>query len=232
MDIPGPEPGLPPATPGDRLFTAGMTAVRRDVLGGRVWTAMPHRVVRDDGAELVLAYWPGIESVAPATWIEGLRSGDAGARQRLIAELADGRWELGRWVWRDTTTLSWFGVDEDFSVHHFWDRAGEPLRWYVNFERPAERTAIGIDTFDLLVDLVIEPDRSRWVWKDEDEYAHGRRLGLIGEAEHRRVGRARERALALVEAGRGPFADAIAARCPEASAPAPVLPAGALAGPA
>jgi hypothetical protein len=60
----------------------------------------------------------------------------------------------------------------------------------------------------------------------------GRRLGPIGEAEHRRVGRARERALALVEAGSGPFADAAAARCPEVSSPAPVLPPGALAGPA
>jgi hypothetical protein len=39
--------------------------------------------------------------------------------------------------------------------------------WYVNFQRPMRRTAIGFDTFDLLLDLVIAPDLSRWDWKDE-----------------------------------------------------------------
>jgi predicted RNA-binding protein associated with RNAse of E/G family len=218
------------ASPGPAVFAAGTTAVRRDVLHGRVWTAMPHRVVRDTGRELVLAYWPGIESAAPTTWIDWLGSGDEATRKQSIGNLVSGRWELGRWVWRDTTVLSWFGADEDFSVHRFWDRAGQPLRWYVNFERPVQRTRIGIDTFDLVLDLVIAPDRSRWEWKDEDEYAQGRRLGLIGEAEHRRIERARERAVALVQAGRGPFAQEVGTRPPQVGGPVPVLPPEALAG--
>ena len=48
--------------------------------------------------------------------------------------------------------------------------------WYANFERPFQRTPIGIDTFDLLLDLVIEPDSS-YRWKDEGEYRLGRQLG-------------------------------------------------------
>jgi hypothetical protein len=219
------------AGPGPAVFAEGTTAVRRDVLHGRVFTAMPHRVVRDTGGELVLAYWPGIESLAPTTWIGWHGSGDDELRKRAIGDLVRGRWELGRWVWRDTTVLSWFGADEDFSVHRFWDRAGEPQRWYVNFERPVQRTRIGIDTFDLLLDLVIAADRSRWAWKDEDEYAHGRRLGLIGAAEHRRIEQARERAIALVQAGSGPFAQEAAARPPQVGGPVPVLPPDALAVP-
>jgi Protein of unknown function (DUF402) len=144
---------------GRTVFAAGATAVRRDVLRGRVWAAAPHRVVRDSGGELVLAYWPGIESLAPTTWIEWLGSGDDALRKQAIPNLARGQWELGRWVWRDTIVLSWFGADQDLSVHRYWDSAGTPLRWYVNFERPFQRTRIGIDTFDLLLDLVIRPGR-------------------------------------------------------------------------
>jgi hypothetical protein len=79
-----------------------------------------------------------------------------------------------------------------------------------------------------LLDLTVAPDRSRWQWKDEDEYDQGRRLGLISDAEHRRVELARERAVAMVEAGGGPFAQELATRCPQAAAPLPVLPPDAL----
>jgi hypothetical protein len=193
-------------TAGTGAFAVGATAVRRDVLAGRVWSAAPHRVLRDCGGDLLLACWPGVVSLASVTWIDSMGSGDPAVRGQGIADLARGRWRLGRWVWRDTLVQSRFGVDEDFSVHRFCDAGGTPLRWYVNFERPARRTRIGVDMFDLMIDLVAAPDLSRWEWKDEDEYAQARRLGLIGDAEHRRVGRARERAVALVESGGGPFA--------------------------
>ncbi|WP_158714199.1 hypothetical protein [Kitasatospora aureofaciens] len=48
------------------LFQPGTTVVRRTSTPGRVWTAMPQRVV-DTGHVLTLAYWPGIESLAPTT---------------------------------------------------------------------------------------------------------------------------------------------------------------------
>ncbi|MEU5045988.1 DUF402 domain-containing protein [Streptomyces griseorubiginosus] len=64
------------------------------------------------------------------------------------------------------------------------------------------------DTFDLTVDLVVDPDLTRWQWKDEDEYAHVRRLGIVTDAEHRAVAAARDQALAMIEERCGPFADA------------------------
>jgi hypothetical protein len=36
------------------LFADGATAVRRDTLGGEIWTAAPHRVVMDSGDKLEL----------------------------------------------------------------------------------------------------------------------------------------------------------------------------------
>lgn len=80
--------------------------------------------------------------------------------------------------------------------------------WYVNFEHPTCRTNDGFDTFDLTVDLVIDPDLSTLTWKDEDEYAHVRRLGIFTDTEHQAVELARDEALALIADRAGPFAEA------------------------
>jgi hypothetical protein len=135
------------------LFAEGSTAVRRDTLGGKIWSATPHRVVRDSGSELVLACWPGVEMLGPTTWIQWLLTGDDAVRKQAIPNLAAGRWELGRWTWRDTTLLSHFSADDYFSVQRYFGGGHRHGRWYVNFERPYRRTRIGIDTFDLLLDL-------------------------------------------------------------------------------
>jgi hypothetical protein len=79
--------------------------------------------------------------------------------------------------------------------------------WYIDFIRPCQRTPDGFDTLDLLVDLVVAADLSAHRWKDEVEYAQGRRLGLINDALHRRVEAARQHVLSLVESRQGPFAE-------------------------
>jgi hypothetical protein len=124
-------------------FAEGATAARRDVLDGRVYSAAPHRVLHDTGDELLLAYWPGITSLAPQTWIDAL-NGDRSARGRAISDLAAGRWTL--------------------------------------------------------------PDLSGWRWKDEDEYAQARRIGVIDAAEAAQIEAARERAVTLIESRGGPLA--------------------------
>jgi hypothetical protein len=43
-------------------------------------------------------------------------------------------------------------------------------------------------------------------WKDEDEYAQGRRLGVVSPRDHRAVGAAREEAVAMIGSRGGPFA--------------------------
>ncbi|MFD9124760.1 DUF402 domain-containing protein [Kitasatospora sp. NPDC059571] len=137
---------------------------------------------------LHLGDWPGITAPAPTAWTTALRTGDGTARRSGLSDLAAGSWELEPWAWRDTVLRSRFETGEWLSLHYLQDpAAGEPLRRYVNFERPAVRTRIGIDTLDLLVDLVVEADLSAVRWKDADEYEHGRRLGSISDADHRTV---------------------------------------------
>ncbi len=210
----------------EQRFAVGATAVKRDVLRGKVWTAAPLRVVEEDGDTLVLATWPGVEQQSPTTWIEWLRTGDDATRKQAIPNLTAGRWELDRWIWQDTTLVSRFAAGEHFSMHRF--LGAGPAHWYVNFERPYRRSPIGIDTFDLLVDLVVAPDLSSYTWKDEDEYAQARRLGLIDDAWHADVQQARDRVLALVESAAGPFAHDLSTFRHDPAWPDPVLPPDAL----
>lgn len=204
-------------------FAEGETVVRRDVFRGKVWTATPNRVIRDDDDRLVLACWPGVIGLAPTTWIEWLETGNERIRNQAGPNLAAGEWELARWTWRENARLrvylgdSWFSVDLLFGPGHMLNR------WSVNFEVPYRRTSIGVDTFDLFVDLVVQPDLSSYRWKDEREYAHARRLGVIPANVHERVRDAREQAVALVERREGPFAESWPERRVEGSWPIPTL---------
>lgn len=185
-------------------FDEGSTVVRRNVFRGKVVSAWPCRLVYDTGAELAWACLPGVEVLAQTTYIEGLRTGDESLRDRTLSELAAGDWTLGTSIIRHSTILGFQLPDTYFSVLVFFRENGEPRMWYVNFERPFRRTAIGVDTCDLMVDLVIEPDLT-YRWKDEDEYQQGRRLGIVDDTDHAEVEKARDQALAMLERRTGPF---------------------------
>jgi Protein of unknown function (DUF402) len=185
----------------DRLFEVGSTLVRRDVFRGKVWTAWQCRVVADSGDQLALARWPGVPGLVPTTLLRSRED----SRAKAIRTLAAGSWELGNCTWQHTTALILMLPGAYFSVNLFF-RGNDFAEWYVNFERPFRRTPAGVDTLDLLLDLVIGPDRS-YRWKDEDEYRQGRQLGIITDAEHRQVQRAREEVIALLQHGTGPFAE-------------------------
>ncbi|MFD8531064.1 DUF402 domain-containing protein [Streptosporangium canum] len=169
-----------------------------------------------------MAYWPGIQSLAPTTWIDWLQTGDTTARDAAITHLAARQWELGRWTWRETTWLSILTPGAYFSVNLFFNHHRLD-RWYVNFQRPYERTRDGVDTFDLFVDLVVAPDLSSCTWKDEDEYRHARRLGVVTDVEHRYVQDARDEVMAMIEGRRGAFRADWSAWRLDPSWPAPVL---------
>ncbi|MGW6771450.1 DUF402 domain-containing protein [Streptomyces sp. NPDC055037] len=132
-------------------------------------------------------------------------------RTEVFEAMASGRWELAATVWRETDLLLWKPPAAWFSINAFFvpDGEGRRLRnWYVNFEHPTRRREAGFDTFDLTVDLVVTPDLTRWEWKDEDEYAHVRRLGIVSDAEHQAVDDARAQVLAMLHDRAGVFAHA------------------------
>ncbi|MFF2812622.1 DUF402 domain-containing protein [Streptomyces sp. NPDC058000] len=189
-------------------FEVGQTVVRRDVhRTGRVWSEHALRVLADTDQALVTACAPGAETRWPDLYAKARTAGDRAARTEAFEAMATGEWDLADGLWDETELRMWKPPGAWFSINAFYTSAG--LRnWYVNFEHPTTRTADGFDTFDLAVDLVIAPDLRRWEWKDEDEYAHARRLGIISDTEHQAVDAARTQILAMLEKRSGPFANA------------------------
>ncbi|MER5500111.1 MULTISPECIES: DUF402 domain-containing protein [unclassified Streptomyces] len=195
-----------------RGFGTGRTVVRRDVhRSGRVWSEQAMRVVDDTDEALVTACAPGAEARWPVLYAKARADADRSLRTEAFDAMAAGRWELGAATWQETDLLLWKPPAAWFSVNAFFvpDGDGRRLRnWYVNFEHPLRRTEDGFDTFDLAVDLLVDPDLVHWKWKDEDEYAHLRRLGIVSDIEHRAVDDARAQVLAMLTERTGFFAHA------------------------
>lgn len=218
------------------LFEPGSTVVRRNIFRGKVRSAWPMRVVHDTGDELALACWSGTELTSHAgnaeAWRTGVRRGmqdpPAPARfARELEELLSGEWSLGTSVLGDGTLLGFQLPEVWFSVLLFFRPGGELSKWYVNFEQPYRRTPIGVDTWDLTIDLVFYPDGTHR-WKDVEEYAQTRRLGIVTDAEHAEVERAKDRAFAMFERREGPFDERWLNWRRDPAWPIPALPAGAL----
>ncbi|MEU3174749.1 DUF402 domain-containing protein [Streptomyces sp. NPDC007000] len=195
-----------------RGFETGQTVVRRDVhRSGRVWSEQALRVVDDTGEALVTACAPGAQARCPALYAQARAQEDRSVRTEAFDAMATGEWELAGAVWQETDLLLWKPPTSWFSVNAFLVPDGDRRRlrnWYVNFEHPTRRTEAGFDTLDLTVDLVVAPDLTRWEWKDEDEYAHVRRLGIVSDTEHQAVDAARSEALAMLTTRSGIFAQA------------------------
>ncbi|HWG22808.1 DUF402 domain-containing protein [Actinospica sp.] len=205
------------------LLPPGSIAVRRDVFRGRVWTQAPVRVLASDETSAVAALWPGVVTLAAARFVESGGGRDKALRSAALDDLAGGGWDLAEWAWRWTGVVTEIVSGRWFSVARMYAEDGTLNCWYVNFERPPTWYASGWDTMDLALDLVVEPD-GKWHWKDEDEYAQCRRLGVITDAEDAALEQAREQAVALVEARAGVFgADPARRWLPEAGWALPTL---------
>ena len=190
----------------ENLLPVGSTAVRRDVFRGRASTEAPMRVLAADGGSVRTALWPGVLTLATESLVACAASRDKELRAAALEDLARGGWGMAEWAWRWNSVVSEVVSDRWFSVARMYNQDGALDCWYVNFERPPAWHAAGWDTLDLTVDLVVEPDGA-WRWKDEDEYAHARRLGVVSDAEHAAVRAAREQAVAAVQAREGLFGE-------------------------
>ena len=75
-------------------------------------------------------------------------------------------WPHGGW---HSVRASWGGVDEDRSLDH----------WYINLHTPLQRSPYGFDLEDLILDVIVKPDRQSWSWKDEAEFDRACAAGII-----------------------------------------------------
>ena len=172
-------------------WRAGDHAVLRDIYRGKVAYVRPVTVVHDRTDEVALYLAAG----TPCKTVRGLEP------------LARGEWECVDRVQTRTNVLMLLEPDAWYSVWLMWNcDTGELWQWYVNFQSPFARSAIGFDTADKTLDITVDPQRN-WQWKDEEEFEYAQRLGLIDSAEAERVRAAARDAIERIENARYPFTD-------------------------
>jgi Protein of unknown function (DUF402) len=206
----------------NKRFRPGDTIVLQEIWRGRVWAARPMRVVADEGESVALWFplgtcWKAPTSKPGRTWSE-----DHGERLARCAA-------LGEWVFRDMEMdydSLWLMREGDWhAVWVSWLPGGEHWGWYVNLQEPFRRTPAGFVTMDLVLDVIVDPDRS-WRWKDEDELETFIEHGVIDE---HLAGRVRAEGLEVArraELNEPPFSEPWASWRPGAGWTRPELPEG------
>jgi predicted RNA-binding protein associated with RNAse of E/G family len=121
--------------------------------------------------------------------------------------------------------LSFSGPKTRYAVLLFFPPDWSPWSWYVNLEDPLRRTALGFDTLDHELDVIVELDGS-WRWKDEDDLAESIRRGVIPAEEEPRLRADGERAVRRIVDREPPFDRDWSAWRPDPAWPVPVLPEG------
>jgi predicted RNA-binding protein associated with RNAse of E/G family len=150
----------------------GETIALRDVRDGRIWAARAATVVRDDEPPLLLFTSAGGRWMAP--------TGPDGSRLRLPTQ----PWHLEPDV-MPTHVLSFAWPDRRYAVLAIWSADWSFAHWYVNVEDPLRPSAVGFDYRDHVLDAIVEPDRSSWSWKDEDELAEAIDRGIYSADQER-----------------------------------------------
>ncbi len=168
--------------PGEAVVLRYLT--RMDTAVGMTW---PFYVVRDDD-DLLALYLP--QGGTFMRW-----NTPSGGRRELV----EGSWR------RDTLRLMFPG--RPYSIWLFWEGAGRPFTtYYVNFEEPFRRTAIGFDTNDHTLDIMVAPDLT-WKWKDREDFDALVANGTFSVEFGQSVEEAARGVLRLIEEKGSPFSD-------------------------
>lgn len=197
-------------------WSAGDLIVERHIRQGKIWGITP-RVVVCDGPDLLAVYTP------TGTLQQVGRPLDGGS-PRLIGN--NEPWELIERPWVGAGVLVLMLPKVAHAIYCFW-QPEEPRTfscWYINLQKPLRRTAIGFDTLDQTLDVVMTPDRASWQWKDEDELDELVRRGIALPNEAQRLHSEGLRAVALLQAADSPYSPVWANWSPDPLWPVPHLP--------
>jgi hypothetical protein len=199
-----------------QYWPTGSQIVYREVWRGKVWTARPVTVVQDTPDLIALYLCSNTRWKVP--------DGNRGSFQDLLAA---GDWQLAdtTWMWGDTLLL--IHPSEAHAVHVMWGHEnGKFVGWYINLQEPLRRTAIGFDFMDQDLDIVVKPDLSGWVWKDEEWFQRRQEIGLLSNCQAREIRAEGERVIERVRAKASPFGDGWEDWFPSPKWPVPSLPDG------
>ena len=155
------------------MWNPGDIVAWRGIFNQRVWHVQPTIVVKDSPEEIVLTLLPGTECMAEEDYAGGKKNG------KRWWDFQDQHWNLKKYTWRTNRLLLLLEPQKYYSTIYFWNNeSNEFLCYYINFQLPFQRSHCGVDTLDLDLDLVINPDFS-YEWKDEDDYQKAIDNGVI-----------------------------------------------------
>jgi len=156
-----------------RFWNAGDVIAWRGIYDERVWHVQPTIVVKDSPNELVLTLLPGTECIADENYPRGKKEG----KRRW--HFKDKPWKLKKYTWRTNHLSLIFEPEKYYSTIYFWNHErNEFLCYYINFQLPYKRSHCGVDTLDLDLDFIINPDFSH-EWKDMEDYQKAIEYGVI-----------------------------------------------------
>jgi len=159
------------------FWQPGDSIALRGIYNHRVSYIQSAIVVHDHPEEVALAVLPGAECYAPEGYIHG-KHGSAGHWDRWD-DYVKGDWKMEKYAWHTNRVLILLQPKKYYASVYFWQAAtGDFLCYYINFQLPFRRNKIGFDSFDLELDIVIEPTYE-WCWKDMDDYQTGIERGII-----------------------------------------------------
>jgi len=181
----------------------------------------PVRVVADEPSHTALYLAPGSLRKVHATVDGGPlpRAIPFLQREKMIGGLRD-------FTWTDRHVLMVQEPDRMSSIWFWWhEQTWDFIGAYVNLQAPLQRTGVGFDTADYLLDVVVHPDLT-WEWKDEDEFAEAQGAGILTPELCDAIRAEGERAIADIEARRWPFDARYETWRPDPAWTVPALPAG------
>jgi len=185
------------------VWTPGQTVVHQEVWAGRIWAARPLIVVEDTEDRLLLWMPKGTQRKVPVT--PPTRPDPPARKDRVIENLARCDWMLGEQTW-DVSCLWILRPGDWHPVWVSWVQPGVHLGWYVNLQHPFRRTKIGIEAMDMMLDIVVEPDRT-WRWKDDDEFEEILERGIFDPSTGERVRNDAEEMIGRIEQWGSPFSE-------------------------
>jgi hypothetical protein len=176
-------------------FEPGQVITRRYLRGRWCTWAQAMRVVADDERGLLL-WQPAGGDFATLVDADGSDLHEVAPDQMRDPRLAVRGWQGDVLILmppRAAYSVWWFFEEGVFSG------------WYVNLEEPYVRRRDGVQTKDLVLDIVVTPQR-RWEWKDADEF--DRRTGhplYFDGAAAQAIRAEGERLTKVIEDGGFPF---------------------------
>ncbi len=161
-----------------RSFHRGEVVVIREVLNAKVWTRRPVTIIEDSADQVVS--W-----LAPGTLIDYPLNVEHG--ETCLSMWLRGEWTLAPKVFRAPGHLRIAPCDAPYEVFAPLTLDGGVESWYVNVQRPLQRTPFGFDTMDEILDLVVSCNLQSWQRKDEDELELALTKGFVSQLDVTRI---------------------------------------------